>query len=485
MIIRPFASRVIAWIFAGLVILIATLIETILSDIFIAIPYLMFYAAGAVVTAYSGLYPGLFTTLASAMIINYFFQEPLYDLSASPIDTIRSCFFILVSGLTHWLFLERLTTINRLAEIETLLEAMIESAADYAIFSMDLDGGVLHWNAGAQRLFGYGENEILGKDAAVIFTPEDRAVGIPHIELENARRYGCAEDERWHIRKDNSRFWASGVVRPMANHRGQVIGFIKIARDVTERKLVEKERAELLTREQSARLQAEHANTVLQQFTAIIAHELRNPIATIKGFTSTLYDPSIPWRDEDRAESLAIMDMEADKLTDLIDQLLDLAQIQTGKLRIEPQPCGLDEIIDAAYAQLQAVTPDHQLHLDIPPDLPPVKADRNRIAQVIVNLVGNAAKFAPPRTTIYVTAKATNGRIQISVRDEGPGIPPDKREAIFEAFRQLDSDPFTKKQGVGLGLFICKSIVEAHGGSIWIEDHAPPGTTFTFSLPTG
>lgn len=480
---RPFSTPVYGWGLAIIAVITASAIQATLSDIFAPIPFLMFYAASAVTMAYGGLWPGLFATLLSALVINYFFQAPYYDFSASSTDTVRLAFFMLVSGLAHWLFLERQQAIQELVETETLLNTMIESAADYAIFSMDTKGRVLRWNAGAERMFGYTEKEVRCEPGSIIFTPEDRKNGIPGFELQQAHDLGCAEDERFHIRKDGTRFWMSGTTRPMYDSRQRVIGYIKIARDVTERKQAEQERADLLAREQTARLQAETANKILQQFTAVVAHEIRNPVTTIKGFSSTLFDPDIPWREEDRATSLAIMDQEADKVIELINQLLDVSQIQTGRLSIHPQTCSLMDVMDIAHAQLEALTPQHRLVVDVPQTLPTVYIDGQRIAQVIVNLVGNAAKFAPGGTAIFVTARAAGKQIQVEVRDQGGGIPADKREVIFAAFQQLDTDPYTKKQGVGLGLFICKSIIEAHHGKIWIQEANENGTTFAFTLP--
>ncbi len=241
------------------------------------------------------------------------------------------------------------------------------------------------------------------------------------------------------------------------------------------------ERARLFVSEQRARARAEAADNIKLRFLAMVSHELRTPLTSIKGFATTLLAPDIEWDLDSQLDFVKIISEEADKLSDLIEQLLDLSRLQAGTLSIRPEPQYLNTVVDTAMAQLRTLTEHHQLFVDLPPDLPLVHIDFQRIAQVIVNLVGNAARYTPKGTAITVSAEREDGVLRIDVQDEGPGIPPDQHELVFEAFRQATNR--SSKKGAGLGLAICKGLIEAHHGSIWIQPTPPPGTTISFTLP--
>jgi PAS domain S-box-containing protein len=238
----------------------------------------------------------------------------------------------------------------------------------------------------------------------------------------------------------------------------------------------------LFAAEAQARHEAEQANQIKLRFLAMISHELRTPLTSIKGFATTLLATDVSWEAENQQEFITIIDEEADKLTDLINQLLDLSRLQAGKLHIRPEPCHLSEIISIASAQLKAVTDQHQLIINIPPNLPPVLADTQRISEVLVNLVSNAAKYTPTTSEITISASIQPANVQINVCDQGPGIPVENRERVFEAFLQLERPLEQQGTGLGLGLAICKGLIEAHGGKIWIADTAI-GATMSFTLP--
>lgn len=241
------------------------------------------------------------------------------------------------------------------------------------------------------------------------------------------------------------------------------------------------ERARLYELETEARHAAEEANDLKMKFWSMISHELRTPLTSIKGFTSTLLVDDLVFTNEQQRHFLGIIEEETDKLTELVEQLLDLSRLQAGTLRIDAEPVSLPTIIDAAHVQLDTLAEHHDLHLEIPNELPLVMADVQRIAQVIVNLVGNAVKFSPPGTGILLSAVQHGSKVQINVSDEGVGIPTDERGQVFEAFHQIERKMPGQRLGAGLGLAICKGIVETHGENIWIQD-VPVGTTISFTL---
>jgi PAS domain S-box-containing protein len=238
----------------------------------------------------------------------------------------------------------------------------------------------------------------------------------------------------------------------------------------------------LLAAEAQARHEAEEANALKLKFLAMISHELRTPLTSIKGFATTLLADDVYWHPASQHDFLQTIDEETDKLGDLIEQLLDLSRLEAGTLRIAAKPQTLEHVIATALAQLQTMTVNHQLILNVSRDLPLVYADAERISQVLTNIVGNAARYSPVHTVITVTAQRVNSVIQIDVTDQGPGIPPAERTRIFEPFEQVERPATTRTGGAGLGLAICKGLVEAHGGHIWVQDRTEPGTTISFTL---
>ncbi|MHB8629387.1 MAG: sensor histidine kinase [Aggregatilineales bacterium] len=239
----------------------------------------------------------------------------------------------------------------------------------------------------------------------------------------------------------------------------------------------------LLREEKQAREEAERANALRLKFLAMISHELRTPLTSIKGFVTTLLATDVTWDVESQHEFLNIINDEADRLTELIAQLLDLSRLEVGTLGIHPEPKPLSEIVNTAYPQLEVMVADHHLVIGSQENLPLIMADTQRMAQVLVNLVGNAVKYSPPGTNITISFVSQPDFVQINVSDQGAGIPLKDRDRVFEAFSQLEPIGEQRMKGAGLGLAICKGLVEAHGGKIWIADQPDQGTTVAFTLP--
>jgi PAS domain S-box-containing protein len=243
------------------------------------------------------------------------------------------------------------------------------------------------------------------------------------------------------------------------------------------------ERAEMFEAEQHARLEAEEANQLKMRFLGMISHELRTPLTSIKGFATTLLATDVKFDSDQQQKFIEVIDQEADKLTELIDQLLDLTRVHANTLTITPVVCAFASVIDVARAQLDTLTREQNLVVHIPNPLPQVRVDAQRIAQVLVNLVSNAAKFSPPNTEIRVEARALDHFVEVRVCDHGLGIPAEAREYVFEAFRQIEGHGIQRK-GAGLGLAISKALIEGHGGHIRIDDDPAYSTVIAFMLPT-
>ena len=232
-----------------------------------------------------------------------------------------------------------------------------------------------------------------------------------------------------------------------------------------------------------ARREAEQANDSRLKFLAMISHELRTPLTPIKGLVTTLLADDVRWDANEQRDFLNIINQETDRLVELIEQMLDLSRLEAGLSAIQPRPTRLQQIVMATVTQLLDIALNHILKLDLADDLPIVNADGRRIAQVIANLVSNAARYSPAGTTITISAHLAVGQMQVDVADNGPGIPKLQQPYLFKAFYRGDDEKARQTKGMGLGLAICKRIVEAHSGNIWLNTTAGPGAVFSFTLP--
>ncbi len=215
----------------------------------------------------------------------------------------------------------------------------------------------------------------------------------------------------------------------------------------------------------------------------MISHELRTPLTSIIGFTTTLLAEDVAWEPDEQRDFIQTIQQEANRLQELIDHLLDLSRLEAGMLPISLKPHSLHEIIEDALPQFHSLTSRHTLTLHLPANLPPVYVDAKRIAQVLVNLVRNASTYAPEGTEISISASVRGGFVQINVNDQGPGFRRPNTKRCFKAFQRGVNVENGPAKGAGLGLAICKGLVEAHGGRIWIKKKTTPGTTISFTIP--
>jgi len=240
---------------------------------------------------------------------------------------------------------------------------------------------------------------------------------------------------------------------------------------------------QLLEIEAESRHEAEKATEIKTRFLAMISHELRTPLTSIKGFITTLLADDVTWEAEEQRDFYQTIDQEANRLQELIDHLLDLSRLEEGMLPITMQPHSFEEIVADVLPQFHTMTQKHELIVRLPTNLPQVDVDAKRIAQVLVNLVHNAAIYTPEGTAIILSAAVRGGSLQVNIIDQGPGIPPAERKRVFQAFRRGIHEENGTGKGAGLGLAICKGLIEAHGGKIWIKKQTTAGTTISFTVP--
>ena len=371
---------------------------------------------------------------------------------------------------------------QRMHASEERLRVAALNTRDYIIVAMDQDGLITSWNEGARRAFGYQDSEALGQHIRLIFTPEDRASGVPEDEMRGARETGRAEDERWHQRKDGSTFYCSGVVTPL--HDGAVSGFVKIARDMTGSKTQQAEREALLEREQLANSEARIANELKDQFLAVMSHELKNPLNLIQVSAELLIrlpelkDVAMAKRASDNIRSAVRSQAK------LIDDLLDLSRVRTGKLQLKLEAVNVDAvkaIVDIADTDAKGKgvalhwvceAPDMQLW-----------CDHVRTEQVVWNLLNNAIKFTPAGGSVTVKLSHQGNFAQLSVADTGVGIATEDLNQVFGMFSQSGT-PSVRHGGLGIGLALVQELSVAQGGSVAVASGGlGQGATFTVLLP--
>ena len=382
-------------------------------------------------------------------------------------------------------------TEQALAESRERLQLIVESARDYAIISTDLDRRVTSWNPGAERLSGYTEAEMLGQSSDALFIPEDLERGDAEREAALALTSGRAANERWHRRKDSSRFWGSGLMMPMHNLRGEAVGFVKIFRDQTAARdaneALKRSRAELweaLRQNEQVRREIETASRAKDHFLAVLSHELRTPLTPVLMAAQTLsLRPDLP---EGVRQAVEMIQRNVRIEAHFIDDLLDLTRISRGSLELDLGDTDLHEAVREAISvcEPQIEAKQQCLTVDLAAPRHRLRADRSRLQQVVWNVVSNAAKFTPLEGEIRVTSAVEGETFRLTVADTGIGILPDKLPSIFDAFNQAGEWVAREYGGLGLGLAISKAVVEAHGGTIRAESAgADQGTTVTIDIP--
>ncbi|AVS81653.1 histidine kinase [Paracidovorax avenae] len=386
---------------------------------------------------------------------------------------------------------ERKRAENALRESTERLRLVIENAVEYAIFSTDLDRRITTWNSGAERILGYSENEAVGQLADMIFTPEDRAAGAPLSETSTALATGGALDDRLHQRKDGSRFWASGALMPMHDDADTVVGFVKILRDQSDQRAsqqaLEQSRADLLKalrENEEARAALQAADATKDRFLAVLSHELRNPLASIAGASAVLATEGAAPGDRDQAAR--IVQRQARAMAVLLDDLMDLSRLRLGRMVLQQREVPLDEIVEAALeATLGAIrAAGHDFVQELPADTVMLLADPVRIAQVLANLLSNAAKYTPDHGRIRLSAWTEGGSIYLRVEDNGIGMDPETVDDMFTMFSQSPDAGMRHTQGLGIGLALVRNIVEMHQGTVRGESAGPgQGSRFTVQLP--
>ncbi len=370
---------------------------------------------------------------------------------------------------------ERKRVEDALRESEERFRLMASGVKDYANVMLDPEGLVVSWNEGAQRIKGYRAEEIIRQHFSRFYPAEDIRKGTPTSELENARKNGRFEGEGWRVRKDGSRFLANVVITALRDEKGRLRGFGKITRDVTERWRSEEHLNKTME-------ELKRSNDELEQFAYVASHDLQEPLRMVASYTQLLAQRYKGRLDSDADEFIAFAVDGCNRMQGLIQDLLSYSRAGANKQVLREISC--ENALEKALKNLRATI--EQSGATVTHDsLPDILMDETQLVQVLQNLIGNAIKYRsaePPNVHVSAARNAGNEWI-FSVRDNGMGIEARYFERIFILFQRLHGQK--EFEGTGIGLAMCKKIVDRLGGRIWVESQPKKGSTFYFALPAG
>jgi PAS domain S-box-containing protein len=355
---------------------------------------------------------------------------------------------------------------------------VIDSLQDYSILTVDNDLLINSWSAGAETIFQYKPEEILGQHFEIIFTDEDKKTGTPANEIAIADKEGRATDNRYHICKDKSTFFAYGLVFPLLGPEGEKLGYVKILRDITAAKDSEESIQKYVK-------ELEDLNTHKESVLAILSHDLRSPLAGIIGASAYLKSNFEKMKPDTVREMLELLHKSSQEELNMLDYLLEWARIKYASESFSPTKLELELYVKKVFATLKetAALNAINLHHEIEENTI-VFADSKMLLSILQNIVANAIKHCSKNGKITITAKKDIEKIIVEVKDTGCGMSEEIRDKLFKP--QIDSLSHEREggKGAGIGLLLVKGFLEKSGGEIWVESIEGEGSSFFFTLPT-
>lgn len=353
---------------------------------------------------------------------------------------------------------------TQVAEQRQFLDAVLESSAD-GLFILDPTLRFSRFNRSCTRLTGYSSEEVVGRKHGEIIRWQHRE---PGLSLEDAEAGGWPLTAQATLynegdlqTKGGTKISVGITYAPILSAEGKMLSVVANMRDISKFR---------------------EAEELKSTFISIISHELRTPVALIKGYVGTLRRDDAHWDPKIIDDSLAVIEDESDRLATLIDDLLDASRLQAGALVLNRNEAEIDQLTKCIVERFQTQTTQHTFEINFPPDFPIIMADEERLTQVITNLISNAVKYSNKGGTVRIQGKALSDALILCVSDQGPGIAPEDMPHVFDRFYR-SNDVASKTKGAGLGLYLAKAVVEAHGGKIWIDEHVKQGTSICLSLP--
>ena len=354
---------------------------------------------------------------------------------------------------------------------------IIDSLQDYSIFTLDNEFNINSWSSGSEKIFGYEQDEVIGESFNIIFTEEDLKNAVPKKEIETASKEGRATDNRWHIAKDKSLFYAQGLVFPLTGLDGKQLGYVKILRDLTERKKSEDAIKKYIR-------ELEELNAHKENVLAILSHDLRSPLAAIIGSAEYLKENFLKMKPDVIQEMLNLLYKSSRDELAMLDNLVEWARIKYASDVFSPTKIKLTEYIDKVFESLKetALINTINLHHQIEADTS-VFADGKMLISIIKNLITNAIKHTGKGGEITVSTKSKDDKIIVQIKDTGVGMSKKIMENLFTPQIKALSETRKNNKGAGIGLLLVKGFLEKNAGEIWVESIEGEGSSFYFTLP--
>jgi PAS domain S-box-containing protein len=461
-------------------------------------PFAFYFVSIVVAGWIGGLWPALVALVLGYLAADWFFlHDGLLRFDAAHPPDWGGLTIYLTAGLAIAALAEAMRRTRGIAQIKAQrlheheknwneaqgrLAAIVESSDD-AIISKNLNGIITSWNLGAERIFGYTADETIGKPVSMLAARghEDEMSRIL-TEIKADRRVEHFDTVR--RRKDGREINVSLTVSPIRDPDGRIIGASKIARDITERIAIQSERESLLEAERAARAEADRANRMKDEFLSTVSHEIRTPLNAILGWAQILRTGKVSSKDFE--QGLEIIERNSRAQAQLIEDLLDMSRIITGRIRLDVQRVDLAATIESALTSLRPAAQARGIQLEpvLDRSTPSVNGDPVRLNQIVWNLLSNAIKFTAQDGTVKIVLDHSGATARIVVADTGQGIDPGFLPFVFDRFRQEDSSTRRQYGGLGLGLAIVKQLVELHGGQVRAESPGlGQGATFSVTLP--
>ncbi|MBC7861357.1 MAG: PAS domain S-box protein [Bacteroidia bacterium] len=357
-----------------------------------------------------------------------------------------------------------------LKESEKMYHLLVNEVVDYSIIILDVHGMIVSWNKGAEKINGYKEEEIKAKHFSVFYTEKEISAGKPVKVLEEVAKHGKYTYSDWRIRKDKSLFWADIVISELKDEKGKLKGFVKITRDLSEQQKANEE-ISLKTEE------LKRSNKELEQFAYIASHDLQEPLRVVTSYVQLLAERYNDTLDEEANKFVKYAIEGTTRMQGLINSLLEYSRINRNK---KFEMVNVEELLDETVKDLAVAIKEKNVKLKYE-KMPVIYADRVLMGQLFFNLISNAIKFSGDKLPeVIISAKTTKNEFRFSVKDNGIGIKEEYFEKVFVIFQRLHTRE--KYPGTGIGLAICKKIVEQHEGKIWVESEPGKGSDFHFTI---
>jgi PAS domain S-box-containing protein len=370
--------------------------------------------------------------------------------------------------------------------VDDAFRVLVSGVKEYAIFMLDTTGVVVSWNEGAERIKGYREDEILGRHFSVFYERKDVDAGKPDWGLLVAEREEQFEDEGWRLRKDGTRFWASVIITALRDRSGELRGFGKVTRDITDRKLAAERQIDQQRRE--AETLREDANRLSQlertksEFLNVASHELRGPIAVLRGYLSMLDDGTLS--PDELPTVMPVMSAKLQQMELLVQQMLETARLEASRFELHTELVDVCRLVERVVGNYRVFAQDtHAISLSRPEEPVVVRGDPRRLETVVANLLDNAIKYSPEGGPVRCLVAPTRGRVFVSVEDSGLGIAEESMVRLFTRFGRIVTPDNAHIDGTGLGLYLAREIARHHGGDILAASREGRGSRFTLALP--